>query len=250
VFEVLLLRQGLVIHLNIKGMQKKMIITDWAESDQPRQKLLRQGRRIVTDAELLAILIGSGSRQETAVDLCKRILNSVSHDLLLLSKLEVHELCQFAGIGEAKAISIIAALELGRRRQDIKTSTATLLNSSRLAYEYLKNQMQDLPHEEFWVIYLNTACHVIDKQMIGKGGNDFTPVDTRIILRHGLINKAHAMILAHNHPSGTLKPSKADVILTTKIIKASKEVDILVHDHLIFTENNYFSFRDKGLLEQ
>ncbi len=229
-------------------MTSKMVIREWAEADRPREKLLQIGRRSVTDAELLAIIIGSGSKNETAVALCKRLLASVNNNLLDLSKLELFELCQFKGIGEAKGIMIIAALELGRRRQEAEPQTRVQLNSSKLAYQFLKNQLIDLPHEEFWVIYLNTACQVIHHQMIGRGGNDFTPVDCRIIMRAALINKAHAMILAHNHPSGTLKASEADKQLTKKIIAAAKLLDIHVHDHIIFTDHHYLSFKDDGLM--
>ncbi|OYD43092.1 hypothetical protein CHU00_01460 [Sphingobacterium cellulitidis] len=226
---------------------QKLVIRDWAESDRPREKLLEQGRRSVTDAELIAILIGSGSKNETAVELAKRMLGTVNHDLFNLSKLEISELCQFKGIGEAKAITIIAALELGRRRQETSSPEKPVLNSSKKAYEYLKHVLEDLSHEEFWVIYLNTSCKVLDRQLIGRGGNDFTPVDIRVILRHALMNKANSIILAHNHPSGTLKPSEADKTLTKKILAAAKLMDIHVHDHLIITDQSYFSFRDEGL---
>lgn len=227
---------------------QKLVIRDWAESDRPREKLLEQGRRAVTDAELLAILIGSGSRHETAVELCKRLLSSVSNDLFRLSKMDVKELCQFKGIGEAKAISIIAALELGRRRQESEIQEKPILNSSKKAYEFLKHLLEDLSHEEFWVIFLNTSCKVLDKQLIGRGGNDFTPVDVRIIFRFALMNKANSIILAHNHPSGTLRPSDADRTLTKKIAQAAKLMDIHVHDHLIITDESYYSFRDEGIL--
>jgi DNA repair protein RadC len=194
-------------------------------------------------------LIGSGSRQETAVELCRRILASVQNNLDNRSKMELANLCEFKGIGEAKAISIIAALELGRRRNESEYVEKPLLNSSVRAYQYFKYQLQDLPHEEFWVLYLNTACKVLDKQLIGRGGNDFTPVDVRIILRNALNCKAHSMILVHNHPSGTREASSADKILTKKIVEASKIMDIKVNDHIIFTDNGYYSFRDEGLLE-
>ena len=226
----------------------KLVIREWAESDRPREKLMEQGRRALTNAELLAILIGSGSRNETAVELCKRILSDVNNNLANLSKKDISELCDYKGIGEAKAISIIAALELGRRRREEQVQDVPLLNSSKRVYDYFKSQLQDLPHEEFWVLYLNTACKLLDVRLIGRGGNDFTPVDVRIILRYALQSKAHSMILAHNHPSGTLMPSQADKILTSKINDAAKIMDIKVNDHLIFTDDSYFSFRDEGLL--
>lgn len=226
----------------------KLVIKEWAESDRPREKLLEQGRRALTDAELLAILIGSGSRDETAVELCRRILNDHKNSLHNLSRTEVADLCQYKGIGEAKAISIVAALELGRRRRDENVNEKPVLNSSKRVYEYFRNRLQDLPHEEFWVLYLNTACRILDNQLIGRGGNDFTPVDVRIILRFALQNKAHSFILIHNHPSGTRTPSQADRELTIKIHEAAKLMDLRVNDHLIFTDDGYYSFRDEGLL--
>lgn len=227
---------------------EKLVIREWAESDRPREKLMEQGRRALTDAELLAILIGSGSRSETAVELCRRILKDVNNNLNTLSKKDVNELCLYKGIGEAKAITIIAALELGRRRREETAQDIPILNSSKRVFEYFRANIQDLPHEEFWVIYLNTACKVLDTQLIGRGGNDFTPVDVRIILRHALQTKANSMILIHNHPSGNLQPSQPDKILTTKIAEAAKIMDIKVNDHIIFTDMAYYSFRDEGLL--
>jgi len=226
----------------------KLVIREWAESDRPREKLLEQGRRALTDSELLAILIGSGSVHESAVELCKRILNDSNNNLNSLAKKEVTELCVYKGIGEAKAISIIAALELGRRRKDEVNVRLSILNSSKRVYEYFKGRLQDLSHEEFWVLYLNTACKVVDEQLIGRGGNDFTPVDVRIILRYALHAKAHAMILIHNHPSGTLTPSEPDKVLTQKINEAAKIMDVKVNDHIIFTDEGYYSFCDEGLL--
>lgn len=226
----------------------KLVIREWAESDRPREKLLDLGRRALTNAELLAIIIGSGSMDETAVSLCRRILNDVGNNLGNLAKKEVAELCNFKGIGEAKAISIIAALELGRRRKEEKQADVAIFNSSKKVFEYFGTHLQDLPHEEFWVLYLNTACKLLDEQLIGRGGNDFTPVDIRIIFRYALHCKASSMILVHNHPSGTLSASHADNILTSKIIEAGKIMDIRVNDHIIFTDNGYYSFRDEGIL--
>ena len=226
----------------------KLVIREWAESDRPREKLMEHGRRALTDAELIAILIGSGSTTETAVELCRRILKDANNNLHTLSKKEVNELCAYKGIGEAKAISIIAALELGRRRRDEKVIEQPILNSSKRVFEYFKGNVQDLPHEEFWVLYLSTSCKVLEKQLIGRGGNDFTPVDVRIILRHALQCKANSMILIHNHPSGTLSPSQADKVLTTKISEAASIMDIKVNDHIIFTDTGYYSFRDEGIL--
>lgn len=226
----------------------KLVIREWAESDRPREKLMEQGRRALTDAELLAILIGSGSTKETAVELCRRILSDAKNSLANLSKKDIAELCTYNGIGEAKAITIIAALELGRRRREEQQMEVPILNSSKRVFEYFRAQLQDLPHEEFWVLYLNTACKMLEAQLIGRGGHDFTPVDVRIILRHALQCKAHSMILIHNHPSGSLFPSQADKVLTNKIVEAGKIMDIRVNDHVIFTDSSYYSFRDEGLL--
>lgn len=229
-------------------VMEKLIIREWSEADRPREKLLDQGRRALTDAELMAILIGSGSRKETAVELCRRILADAKNNLNNISKLEVQELCQYRGIGEAKAISIIAALELGRRRQNAEPEARSILNSSRKVYDYFSPYMQDLPHEEFWVLYLNTGCKVLDKKLIGRGGNDSTPVDMRLILRYALQLHANSMILMHNHPSGTLRASNADKQVTKKIVMAAELMDIRVNDHIIFTDTSYFSFRDEELL--
>ncbi len=226
----------------------KLVIREWAEADRPREKLMEQGRRALTDAELLAILIGSGSREETAVELCRRILKDKSHDLNKISQMDIKDFSAYKGIGDAKAIAIVAALELGRRRNEKETVEKPVLNSSKRVYDYFKSRVMDLSHEEFWVIYLNTACKVLDSRLIGRGGNDFTPVDVRIILRHALNCKAHSMILIHNHPSGTRSPSQADKLLTIKIRDAAKVMDIRVNDHLIFIDNGYFSFRDEDLL--
>jgi len=166
----------------------------------------------------------------------------------LAAKKEVADLCLYKGIGEAKAISIMAALELGRRRRHAENVKLTILNSSKRVYDYFKGRLQDLPHEEFWVLYLNTGCKVVEEQLIGRGGNDFTPVDVRIILRYALQTNAHAMILIHNHPSGTLSPSKPDKVLTQKINDAAKIMDIRVNDHIIFTDEGYYSFCDEGEL--
>ncbi len=226
----------------------KLVISQWAEADRPREKLMEQGRRALTDAELLAILIGSGSREETAVELCRRILKDQDNNLYKISQMDIKDLSTYKGIGDAKAIAIVAALELGRRRKEEEEVEKPILNSSKRVYDYFKSRLMDLPHEEFWVLYLNTACKVLDSQLIGRGGNDFTPVDVRIILRYALSSKAHSMILIHNHPSGTCSPSQADKLLTKKIDEAARVMDIRVNDHLIFTNSSYYSFRDEDLL--
>ena len=226
----------------------RVTIKAWAEADRPREKLLEQGRRALTDAELLAILIGSGSRGESAVELCKRILHDRGNDLNNLSRLSVSELCRYKGIGEAKAISIIAALELGRRRKEQKEEGRPVLNSSKRVHEYMEHVYKDLPHEEFWVLYLAGGCKLIAKQLIGKGGNDFTPVDVKQVLRLALECRATSVVLTHNHPSGSIKPSTMDVQLTNKLKEAAKLFDFAIHDHVIFTNTEYYSFKDSGLL--
>ncbi|PRD47693.1 RadC family protein [Sphingobacterium haloxyli] len=227
---------------------EKLIIREWSAADRPREKLLEQGRRALTDAELMAILIGSGSSKETAVELCRRILSDAQNNLNNISRLEVPDLCRYHGIGEAKAISIIAALELGRRRKEMEPETISVLNSSRKVYDYFRSYIQDLVHEEFWVLYLNTGCRLVDKKIIGRGGNDSTPVDIRVILRYALQVQAGSLVLIHNHPSGTLRPSNADKLITKRIVTAAELMDIRVNDHIIFTDTSYFSFRDEGLL--
>jgi len=226
----------------------RVTIKAWAEADRPREKLVERGRRALTDSELLAILIGSGSRDESAVELCKRILYDHGNDLNDLSRLSVAELCHYKGIGEAKAISIIAALELGRRRKEQKEEERPALNSSRRVYDHLQHVYKDLPYEEFWALYLSGGCKLIAKALIGKGGNDFTPVDIKQVLRLALEHRATSIVLTHNHPSGSLKPSTMDIQLTKKLLEAAKLFDFSINDHIIFTDAGYYSFRDDGLL--
>lgn len=226
----------------------KFTIKDWALDDRPREKLLHKGKTVLSDAELLAILIGSGNRNESAVDLCKRILASTNHNLNDLGKLSVKQLMAFRGIGEAKAISIIAALELGRRRRLEEASQTDTIHSSKSVFEIMQPILGELPHEEFWILYLNNSNAIIQKQQLSKGGITGTLVDVRLVLKKALEVGATALILVHNHPSGTLKPSTSDKQLTQKLNTASASLDIKVLDHLIITEKAYFSFADEGLL--
>jgi DNA repair protein RadC len=228
--------------------QNKITIKAWAEEDRPREKLLNQGRRNLTDAELMAILIGSGSTTETAVELSKRILHSCANDLNALAKLTVVELCKFKGIGEAKAISIIAALELGRRRKESDIPETNKIATSRDIFSILLPQFADLPHEEFWILLLNKANRVLNKVLISKGGQSATVVDAKIIFKAALENNAASIILAHNHPSGNLRPSQEDINLTKKIVSAAKLLDFSVLDHIIMTDKAYYSFADEGNL--
>lgn len=232
-------------------MQEKLAsfsIKNWADDDKPREKLVQKGCFVLSDAELIAILIGSGSREESAVELSKRILASVDHNLNELGKLSVNQLMRFKGIGEAKAVSIAAALEMGRRRRMEDTKKITAITSSKDAFELLYPLIGELPHEEFWILYLNNSNKVIHKSQLSKGGITGTLVDVRLVMKQALELGAVGIILAHNHPSGTLKPSLADKQITEKLKKASEALDIKILDHLIVAQHQYVSFADKGIL--
>ena len=226
--------------------QSNFSIKNWAEDDKPREKLMLKGKSVLTDAELIAILIGSGSRNETAVELSKRILSSVNHNLNALGKLSIKQLMEFKGIGEAKAITIIAALELGKRRREEETVQLEKITSSKSTFDIMQPIIGDLLHEEFWVIYLNNSNKVVYKTQLSKGGITGTIVDVRIVYKIALEHNATSLILAHNHPSGVLQPSEADIQVTRKLKQAGENLDIRVLDHLIVTENNYYSFADNG----
>lgn len=223
-------------------------IKSWAEDDRPREKLLQKGKVSLSDAELIAILIGSGSRNESAVQLSKRILASTGNHLSELGKLSVKKLCEFKGIGPAKAVSIVAAMELGRRRRTEEALEKKKITSSASVFELMQPIIGELYHEEFWIIYLNNSNKVIEQLQLSKGGITGTLVDVRITLRKALEVGATSIILAHNHPSGTLRPSEADKQLTQKLKTAAQSLDIKVLDHLIVTEKSYFSFADEGAL--
>src|SRR5690606_7082735 len=223
-------------------------IKHWSEDDRPREKLLHKGRAALSDAELVAILIGSGSRNESAVELCKRILASVDNNLNELGKLSIPQLMAFKGIGEAKAISIAAAMELGRRRRGEEALEKKKISSSASVFEMMQPIVGELAHEELWIISLNNSNKALQKQQLSKGGITGTLVDVRLVLRTALEVGATGLILVHNHPSGTLKPSEADKQLTKKLKTASESLDIKVLDHVIVTENAYFSFADESLL--
>ena len=228
-------------------MPEKLNITDWALEDRPREKLIAKGRQALTDAELIAILIGSGNTEETAVELAKRILASVNNNLNALGKLSINDLMKFKGIGEAKAISIVAALELGRRRK-LAEIVEQKVTSPKIIFELMNPVLADLPHEEFWVIFLNRGNKIIDKQRIGQGGLHETTADIRLIMKAAIEKLATSIILCHNHPSGSLKASDADKQLTKKIIEAGKILDIAVLDHIIIGNESYFSFNDNDLI--
>ncbi|TKC07083.1 RadC family protein [Pedobacter frigoris] len=228
--------------------QEKLGIKLWAEADRPREKLLLHGRRHLTDAELIAILIGSGNKNESAVDLSKRILAFYKNDLDTLGKISVKDLSKFKGIGEAKALSIVAALELGRRRKETETPEVVKVTYSKDAYLVLLPVFQDLNHEEFWILLLNQANIIIGKQLISKGGLAGTVSDPKIIFKIALEHSAASIILAHNHPSGNIKPSSQDLSITKKLVEAGKMLDLYVLDHLIVTNKMFYSFGDEGLI--
>ena len=223
-------------------------IKNWSQDDQPREKLRDKGKATLSDAELVAILIGSGNREESAVALCKRILASAENNLSELGKLSIKQLMTFKGIGEAKAISIVAALELGRRRRGGEALDRKKITSSKSVFELMQPLIGELPHEEFWILYLNNSNKVIQKKQLSKGGITGTLVDVRLALKIALEVGAVGLVLSHNHPSGTLKPSQADKDLTLKLKTAGQSLDIKVLDHLIITENGYFSFADEQIL--
>ena len=227
---------------------KKLSIKLWALDDRPREKILLKGKENVSDAELVAILIGSGNRKESAVDLSKRILKEVQGNFNQLAKLSIPSLMKYNGIGEAKAISIVTALELGKRRQFEQPLQFPKITSSKDAFKIMQPLIGDLQHEEFWVLYLNNANKVIAKKQNSRGGLTATLVDVRLLFREALILSAVAIIVCHNHPSGQLNPSKSDKILTQKIKNAASTLDIKLLDHLIVTEKAYFSFADEAIL--
>jgi DNA repair protein RadC len=226
----------------------KIPITAWAEADRPREKLLSKGRSVLTDAELIAILIGSGNREMSAVELSKYILSRTNNNLNELGKLSVSELMKTKGIGEAKAISIIAALELGRRRKEEDVLTRKKITSSKDAYEYFKPYLSDMPIEEFMVLHLNRANVIIKHDKISSGGVSGTVADGKVIFNKALECLASSIILCHNHPSGNLNPSEADITLTRKLKEAGKFLELPVLDHIIFTDNGYYSFADEGMM--
>lgn len=228
--------------------EKALNIKSWSPEDRPREKLILKGKSSLTDAELIAILIGSGTTTLSAVDLAKIILQSANNNLHELARLTVKDLIKIKGIGEAKAITIVAALELGRRRKDLETDEKPKVSSSKDAYEIIKGDLLDIPHEEFWVLILNRANRVVRKQQISQGGVAGTVADPKIIYKSALDALASGIILVHNHPSGNLTPSQADIDLTKKLKEAGKMLEIQVLDHIILAGQKYYSFADEGML--
>jgi len=219
-----------------------------AEDDRPREKLVNIGRQNLSDAELLAIQIGFGTREETAIQLAQRVLNSYGNDLHLLAKASIAELKKFKGIGEAKAINIASAFELGRRRNENEIVSKAKISCSGDAFKLLNKKLSDLPHEEFWILLLNRANSVVKMECISKGGISGTVVDARLILKPAIETLASGIILCHNHPSGQLKPSEQDLSLTKKIKESSRVMDINLLDHIIIGDQKYLSFADEGIL--
>ncbi len=223
-------------------------IKQWAKDDRPREKLLLKGAENLSDSELLAILIHNGSKNKSAVDLAKEILKLGKDNLIELGKLSIKEFTKIKGIGEAKAITIAAALELGRRRQAAVSFTKPVITSSHEIANYLQIKLKDLRHEVFGVLFLNRANKVNHFEIISEGGITGTVADPRIILKKALEEDAVSLILCHNHPSGSLKPSRSDEELTNKIKEAAKYFDIKILDHLIVSDSGYYSFADEGIL--
>ena len=228
-------------------MQQKLSIKDWALEDRPREKLIAKGLQSLSDAELIAILIASGNRDESAVELSKRILKSVENNLNTLGKLSLNDLQKFKGIGEAKAISIVAALELGRRRKLSDIMEKKVIKTSKDVFELFHPILADLPHEEFWILFLNQSNKVIDKYRVSQGGIASTIIDVRLVMKAAIEKLASGIILCHNHPSGGLNPSQSDIEITEKLRKAGEIMDIRVLDHVIVTDEDFYSFADKGI---
>lgn len=229
-------------------MYKKLSIKEWAVEDRPREKMQAKGVRSLSEAELIAILIGSGNLEESAVEVSRRIMASVNNNLNELGKKTIVDLQKFKGIGPAKAITIAAAMELGRRRKESEPDEKPKVVTSGDAAAIFKPLLSDLPHEEFWVLLLNRNNLVIDKTMVSQGGLAGTVIDVRIILKMALDKLACSIILCHNHPSGNLIPSEADKDITKKIKEAGKHMDIPVLDHIIIGNGSYFSFADEWLI--
>jgi DNA repair protein RadC len=227
---------------------RRLTIKALAEDDRPREKLISMGRHTLSDAELIAILIGSGNKNETAVQLAQRILSENSNNLNVMAKLSLNEFKKFKGVGVVKAINITAAFELGRRRNDSELIERSKITSSRAGYEVLHKRLSDLPHEEFWMLLLNRANQVVKEECLSKGGISGTVVDVRLICRSVIENNASAVVIAHNHPSGQLTPSEQDKAITKKLKEALALFDVSLLDHLIIGDMRYYSFSDEGLL--
>ncbi len=225
-----------------------LTIKEWALEDRPREKLMSKGISSLSSAELIAIIIGSGTRSDTAVELSKKLLNLVGNNLYELGKLDLSGLRKVPGIGPAKAMAILACFELGKRRNAACRLPEIKISGSKDVFDLFQPLLGDLPYEEFWILLLNRANRVIDKIKISQGGISGTIIDPRIILKNAVDKLASTIILCHNHPSGNLKPSDADIRITTKMKESSQLMDINLIDHIIITEDSYFSFADEGMI--
>lgn len=234
--------------MEIATNSSSFTIKQWSEDDRPREKLLQRGRQNVSDAELIAILIGSGNKEDSAVELSRKMLAAFGNNLNELARQSVNDLCRFNGIGEAKALSIISALELGRRRKDAAFPERIKVTCSRDIFEALRSVFLDLPHEEFHILLLNRQNCIISREFISRGGVSGTVVDPKLIFKPALQNLASGVVLCHNHPSGNLCPSEQDISLTRKIREAGNLLEIPVLDHIIFSDAGYYSFADEGML--
>jgi DNA repair protein RadC len=229
-------------------MSEKLTINQWSEDDRPRERLERLGPQALSDAELLAILVGSGSPKEDAVSLMKRILNDCHNNLNTLGKLTIRDLCQYNGVGPAKAITILAACELGKRRQMGSAEERPELTSATRIYNYMRPLLQDKDVEEFWVLFLNQSNRLIKRQCIAHGGISEVSVDIRIIIRDAVLCNATILVVCHNHPSGSIRPSRQDDALTQSIQKACALMRLHLMDHVIVTDGQYFSYHEAGKL--
>ena len=228
--------------------ESRLSIRDWAKDDRPREKLMALGSGSLSDAELIAILIRSGSTKESALDLAKRIMGQVGNDLHRLGGKSVVELTEFKGMGEAKAIAIVAALELGRRRRTTEVQERPSVTTSSSAYELVRAKISDLPHEEFWLLLLDRGNRLLESRAVSKGGLHGTVADPKMIFKAALDRRASSIVLCHNHPSGQLRPSQEDIALTRKLVDGARLLDIAIHDHLIVASGGYYSFADNGML--
>lgn len=227
---------------------QRLSINQWAETDRPREKMLSYGAMALSDAELLAILVGSGNREENAVELMRRVLFSCNNDLNVLAKWEISDFARFKGMGPAKSVAVMAALELGRRRKDAPVTKYDKITCSRDVYEIFLPLLEDAPHEEFWILLLSQSGSVIDKTRISSGGIDGTYADVRMVLREAILRRATQLMIVHNHPSGNPCPSNQDIQLTNTIFTAAKTMSIRMLDHIIVCEGRYYSFADEGRL--
>ncbi len=228
--------------------ETKLTIPQWAEEDRPREKMMSKGAEALSDAELLAILIGTGNKDESAVELMRRVLASCDNNLNELARWEAHHFHRFKGFGPAKSITIMAALEIGKRRKLQEAKERTTIRCSNDIYNLFHPLLGDQPQEEFWILLLNQGCKIIDRIRISTGGIDGTYADIRTILREALLQRATQLILIHNHPSGNNQPSHEDRLLTQRILKGAQTMNISLTDHVIICDGKFFSFADEGLL--